>query len=361
MSERITLCAVPGWIALPVLAACGGGEAHHETSAPQVATEAPMSASQTPEAGAGAAPPAGPTPNQRPPEGPMQRGVGTPVQGSSATTTAQTEPDSSPIPDDVPAETDSDPTPQSPSATGSPPPCISDRLQGVFIGDSYVTGFQSPALQPVVDVLLAEAGLVTDYPNYAFAGAAMASGGISEPDLIPYQFDRAEAASTDIRLAIMDGGGNDWLLPAPGKPDCKNMDDPGADTACRDLIAEVMATQDELFQRMADHGVKDVIFFGLPHFQPGGFNGLVGSNPNAMIDLVHVEQKAACEKIFAQTGKLACHYIDLREFHDLTDFTHVVDGSHPSQSAQENLAREIFTIMQDRCLGQPEASGCCAP
>lgn len=85
----------------------------------------------------------------------------------------------------------------------------------VLLGDSYVD-YGSHTLPAD---LAAESG--QQWRIYALLGASMASGGIS---FIPPQFDQALAADPDICVVVMDGGGNDILVPNAfmlGSGDCK--------------------------------------------------------------------------------------------------------------------------------------------
>jgi hypothetical protein len=66
---------------------------------------------------------------------------------------------------------------------GARPPCLAVPGEGVFIGDSYITGFLSPRLQPALTRL---DPFVAGFRNHAVAGTAMASGGFGT---IPPQFD----------------------------------------------------------------------------------------------------------------------------------------------------------------------------
>jgi hypothetical protein len=240
------------------------------------------------------------------------------------------------------------------------PPCVTKSTEGAYVGDSYITGAFSPSLQSTLDPIMMMAGQTAVYTNKAVAGTAMAAGGIG---LIPPQFD--SLVGTDIRLIILDGGGNDILIPPTGSPgtNCKNMAGNSMTKACTDIIAAALAAGQTLMQKMADNGVKDVIFFGYPHVPS---STLGGTNGNELIDYATPLTKASCDGEFMATGgKLTCHFVDLRgPFGNsgVAGTPNIVMGDvHPTQAGQTIIATEIEKVMKASCLGQPVSSGCCTP
>jgi hypothetical protein len=240
------------------------------------------------------------------------------------------------------------------------PPCVTKSTEGAYVGDSYITGAFSPSLQSTLDPIMMMAGQTAGYTNKAVAGTAMAAGGIG---LIPPQFD--SLVGTDIRLVILDGGGNDILIPPTGSPgtNCKNMAGNSMTKACTDIIAAALAAGATLMQKMADNGVKDVIFFGYPHVPP---STLGGSNGNELIDYATPLTKASCDgELMATGGKLTCHFVDLRTpfgNSGVAGTPNIVSGDvHPTQAGQTIIATEIEKVMKASCLGQPVSSGCCTP
>jgi lysophospholipase L1-like esterase len=239
------------------------------------------------------------------------------------------------------------------------PPCVTASTQGAYIGDSYITGALSPALQPTLDPILQANGAQSGYINKAVPGYAMGSGGIG---LIPPEFDQALLASTDIRLVILDGGGNDILLPAVGSPDCKDMVGSSMNAGCQAIVATAFAAAKTLMMHMAASGVRDVIYFFYPHIPPS--TGLSGSNPNEMLDYAYPLASSLCAAAFSDTnGQLTCHFIDLRQpFASMGGYSNIgPDDVHPTQSGQTIIATQIWDTMKSACLGQPPSSGCCAP
>jgi lysophospholipase L1-like esterase len=243
---------------------------------------------------------------------------------------------------------------------GARPPCLALPSEGVFIGDSYITGFLSPPLQPALSAL---EPFLAGFRNHAVAGTAMASGGLGR---IPPQFDRTLAEDPRVKLVIMDGGGNDFLICDPIKyPRCNTLcSGPGSATqrVCTDIVAAAVETMGQLGTRMADAGVRDVIYFFYPHIpnHNGGFREIV--------DYAGVVVRQQCQNISTITGgRLTCHFVDLTgPFQsaggDLNPANFSpLDGIHPSAAGQAIIANEIWSTMQSGCLGRTAAGGCCAP
>jgi len=242
----------------------------------------------------------------------------------------------------------------------SKPPCLAAPSDAVMIGDSYITGFLSPALQPALGALDPTA---SNFRNYAVAGTSMASGG---GGTIPPQLDMALAANATIKFMILDGGGNDILLCDQNKyPGCNSlcsMAGSSTQKICTDIVAAAVAASGQLMTKAADAGVKDVIYFFYPHIPAnnGGFKEILDySKPRA---------QQQCESSAATTGgKLTCHFIDLvAPFQaaggdmNPANFS-ALDGVHPSQAGQNIIANQIWSMTQSACLGQTASSGCCAP
>jgi lysophospholipase L1-like esterase len=239
------------------------------------------------------------------------------------------------------------------------PPCLANPSDGVIIGDSYITGFLSPAFQPALGALYATAN---QFRNYAVAGTSMASGGIGT---IPPQLDQAVRANPTMKLVIMSGGGNDILLcdsiKYPGCADTCKVAGSSKQKVCTDIVSTALTASEQLLMRMADAGVKDIVFFFYPHItaSSGGYKEILDySSPLA---------KASCEAARARSGgRVTCHFIDLippfaAAGGDLNVANFALDGIHPSQAGQNIIAREVWTVMQDHCLGQPSSAGCCTP
>jgi hypothetical protein len=114
--------------------------------------------------------------------------------------------------------------------------------------------------------------------------------------------------SSDIRLVILDGGGNEVLLPAAGSPDCKSMIGSSMNAGCQAIVSKVVRRRQDTMVHMAASGVRYVI---LPAHFP--LLGTQGTNPEEMHDYAYPLAQSFCGEAASDTnGMLTCHFIDLR-------------------------------------------------
>lgn len=233
------------------------------------------------------------------------------------------------------------------------PPCLTKPSQVVINGDSYIIMYADTLLQPRIEELARADGALGAgefYRNYAFPGTSMGNG------QIPSHFDTAVAVDPDIKLVIMTGGGNDVLI---GAMQCEAA---GSSTnpECQSVVQNAMDKAESLFEKSVSVGVSDVIYFFYPHI-PSCL--LTGEAPNEILDYAYPMARELCEGAEeTYDGAIRCHFIDLRPiFGD--DYQHInpLDCIHPTASGADLIANEIYQIMKDNCLAQPESSGCCAP
>jgi hypothetical protein len=244
---------------------------------------------------------------------------------------------------------------QTAPADPNEPPCESSPNDTVVIGDSYINW---PSHTLPAD-LAAQSG--ETWPLYAVGGASMATGGIAE--LIPDQFEDAVAANPNIKFVVMDGGGNDVLIPDAsfaGGGDCKNSDMAGSLPVCQQIVKQSFDAATKLFTRMAEVGVKDVLYFFYPHVPKGTPIG--GDNPNPILDYSLPMIKDICAETEMRTGgKLRCHFVDMIpvfEGHDPDWFA--AGDIHPNSDGSAGMAKAIWDTMKNACMSQKASSGCCA-
>jgi hypothetical protein len=232
------------------------------------------------------------------------------------------------------------------------PPCLQKTTQIITIGDSYMN-WVSHTFPADLNAALG----VTLRPTYAIGAYAMASGGIG---LIPSQFDTAVMQDKDILLVIMTGGGNDVLVPAPGRPDCKNMANAGMVAGCQQIVTDALAASETLMTKMVAAGVKDVIYFFYPHVPAPTAIG--GQYPNVMLDYALPKVKAFCDGVTAKTqGKGNCWFIDLVPLFEGHPEYFAPTDIHENSTGSKVIAKAIADMMKSKCLGQPASSGCCTP
>jgi hypothetical protein len=191
------------------------------------------------------------------------------------------------------------------------------------------------------------AGAPTPYRNYSAGGTLMLPGSI------PAQLTRAIAADGDIKLLIMDGGGNNVLI---GARQCLNV---GSSTNpdCHRVVQEAITVSEALMKTAADAGIRDVIYFYYPELPPSLFGGAA---PSEMLNYSLPLAKASCEGANARTGgALTCHFIDTRPlFQGRPDFLGG-DQLHPSAAGAQAIGTAIWDVMKQKCIGQAAASACC--
>lgn len=235
------------------------------------------------------------------------------------------------------------------------PPCTDDPNQVAVIGDSYIN-WASHSLPADLHARSGQA-----WPMHAIGGASMASGGVA--GFIPDQLETAITQHPDIRVVVMDGGGNDLLIPdgnMTGAADCKNSADSPNMPVCQEIVDLALDEAEALMHRAADAGVSDVLYFFYPHVPEGTIIG--GTHPNTILDHALPQARAMCDNTEELTGgALRCHFVDMVPVfgNDLTLFAPT--DIHPNLAGSQKMADAIWDTMQDACIGQPTSSGCCAP
>jgi lysophospholipase L1-like esterase len=236
-----------------------------------------------------------------------------------------------------------------------------------LIGDSYITGFLTPPLQPELAKLIPAA---SSYPNYAGAGCSLATGGICTGLFgnVPQQITTALSQRPGLKLVIMDGGGNDVLIPDtvrfPGAANSACVTTGSSTrTACQQIVQTAIDMARTLMVQNANAGVKDVIYFFYPHLPPDVLGTLAGPNPNEILDYAVVRARDVCaEAVTLTSGNLRCHFVDMvPRFEGQQAQLIAADHVHPTLAGQGVIADAIRDTMVDQCLGQPASSGCCEP
>lgn len=253
---------------------------------------------------------------------------------------------------------------------GSPdarrPPCLQNARQLIVMGDSYVNWVSHTLPQDLASAYGGDAVGVWDVPYttggrlYAIGAWAMGSGGIG---LIPDQLDFALADDPDIKAAVMTGGGNDFLVPAPeylGAAECKNMSTLPPAAVCQEIVQKAFDAAEGLMQASADAGVEDVVYFFYPNIPAPTLLG--GTSPNTLLDWTYPQVEALCDETEAKTGgKLRCHFLDTRPLFEGHLDWFAPGDIHPTAAGSKVIADAIVELMADRCIAQPESSGCCEP
>ncbi len=239
-------------------------------------------------------------------------------------------------------------------------PCIDDPNDVVLMGDSYVDWIT----HTFVADIRAESG--QQWPSYAVGATSMATGGVGR---IPDQLGMALADNPEIKAIIMTGGGNDILVADtvmfPDAAMCTSTPDAPMIEDCQTIIQLALDKASMLMDETADAGVRDVVYFFYPHI-PGG--GLVsGMYPNAILDYALPRAREVCESSLERTaGRMKCHFIDMVPVFEgksglfADALSEAGDGIHPNSMGSKVMAKEVWRVMKQDCVGQPSSSGCCA-
>lgn len=209
-----------------------------------------------------------------------------------------------------------------------------DNDDVVFIGDSIF------ALSGDIQANLHARNGGT-FRNYTTSGAEL-EGGIVAPS-IRQQFDRAESDNPNASIVVMDGGGNDILIPAIAlldPYDCKTQwyEFGRLSRSCRDFIDDVYVDAVDLLNDMGAAGVRDVIYMG--YYYPKG--GLLGADDlDEAVDYGDARLSAAC-----RNGGPSCEFVDPRGYIRNGDI--IIDGVHPARSGSDKIAARIWPLLEPK-------------
>lgn len=206
-----------------------------------------------------------------------------------------------------------------------------DYQDVVFVGDSIFA--LSGEIQ---DVLHDEAG--GTFRNYTTSGAEL-NGGLLAPS-VRTQFDWAMDHDSSSSIVVMDGGGNDILIPATGLGDpygCKTTwYRRSMSSRCRSFIDDIQVEVTDLLDDMAADGITDVIYLG--YYYP--VSGSLGAS--SLGDAVDYGDDAISDA--CDNSVVDCTFIDPRGVIGSSDI--VSDGVHPSTSGSEKLAALIWPELE---------------
>jgi hypothetical protein len=230
------------------------------------------------------------------------------------------------------------------------PKCMKKDSQLIVIGDSYINWIS----HTFPDDIVKESG--QKWRMEAIGGTSMGSGGIGP---IPDQFYSSIEADPDAHTILMDGGGNDILVPDASLDFFHECQEPGSSKKenCQKIVSLALAAADKLTLDAAAKGIRDVIYFFYPHVPANTI--LSGSQPNEILDYALPMVRDFCDGREAKTsGKLRCHFIDLVPvFEGHTDWFN--EDIHPNSNGSQAMAKFIWQFMKDRCIGQKTGADCC--
>jgi hypothetical protein len=230
------------------------------------------------------------------------------------------------------------------------PKCMKKDSQLIVIGDSYINWLS----HTFPDDIKAASG--QSWRMEAVGGTSMGSGGIGS---IPQQFYDAIARDPDAHTILMDGGGNDVLVPDVTNAFFFECTTKGASTKanCQKIVSTAIATATTLLDKATKAGIRDVIYFFYPHVPANTI--LSGDDPAEILDYALPMVRSFCEGIEGKTGgKTRCTFIDMIPlFAGHTDWYN--EDIHENAKGSAAMAKEIWRVMTDKCVGQKGPKDCC--
>jgi hypothetical protein len=213
----------------------------------------------------------------------------------------------------------------------------------LLLGDSYMA-ISAQAFGTELQRLAQEAGSLgrnDKYTDRSKNGAQMVGQLIAAP--IPTQYDDEKNADGHIKTVVMDGGGNDVLI---GNGACVTISAPPENKSCVTTVANAAAAATKMFEKMADEGVENVVYFFYPHL-PGG--GIIFGNKaleKQTLDYAFPIVQEACE-----SAPLNCIFVDTRGLFPDTG-GEFQDGIHPTVPNIKKIAGKVWKTMVDNCIAQ---------
>ncbi len=160
------------------------------------------------------------------------------------------------------------------------------------------------------------------YRNYGVQGVLLTQSGLFGA-AIPTQYDQAKRANPKITTVIMTGGGNDIIQNASVQAACETGGQP-----CVAKIMEINMTLNTLWTKMAEDGVKDVVYIR--------YSDDAGSTSDSIREMGRMPPP------ICTAGKIRCHSIETTE----AVMKDLIDGIHPSQRANDRVAKVIVDYME---------------
>ena len=201
-----------------------------------------------------------------------------------------------------------------------------DRNDVVTLGDSIFD--LSGDIQANLE---AQAGLT--FRNYTQSGAEISGGLIARS--VEGQYADAKSTNPNINIAVMNGGGNDLLIPA------MILDPYGCRThwwlwnisrSCRNLVNDTYVKAVNLLNKMGNEGVEDIIYLGYYELPRGNENleRAVGYGDDRLKD--------ACNNSTSN-----CTFLDPR---GMVPENHVLnDNIHPTSEGSKTLSDLIWPVL----------------
>lgn len=217
------------------------------------------------------------------------------------------------------------------SLASNPRVSDADNDQVITIGDSIFA--LSGKLQ---DFLEERAG--ETFRQYTLSGAEL-EGGIIATSIVD-QYAVARRDNPNIDTVLMDGGGNDILIPAIvlDPYNCKTQwyQFGHLSSKCRNFIDDIYVDAVNFLNRMDADGVDNVVYLGYYYTKNGLF--LLDSMEEA-VDYGDRRLAQACAWSTAN-----CSFVDPRS--TINDGDIIFDGIHPDTGGSRKLADLVWPVLQ---------------
>jgi hypothetical protein len=192
-----------------------------------------------------------------------------------------------------------------------------DGRDVITIGDSWMSNtlLTGNAIEGALARLTGQ-----PYRNYGVQGVLLLQSSLFGA-AIPTQYDRAKSADPDIVTVIMTGGGNDIIQNPSVQASCAEGGD-----ACKQKLAEIVKALDTLWTKMAEDGVKDVVFIR--------YSSDAGSTDDSL-------RGGGTPPAICLSGRIRCHSIDTTD----AVMGDLQDGIHPTRTANDRIAKKVHDYM----------------
>jgi len=207
-----------------------------------------------------------------------------------------------------------------------------DNDQVVTIGDSIFA--LSGDLQDFLESYAGET-----FRRYTLSGAEL-KGGIIATSIYD-QYDIAKSDNPNIDTIVMDGAGNDILIPAIAlfdPYDCKTQwyEWGRLSRSCKNFIDDLYVDAVNLLNNMDADGVDNVVYLGYYYTKNGLF--LLDSMEEA-VDYGDMRLSQAC-----YYSAVSCAFVDPRS--SINDSNIIIDGIHPTTEGARKLANLVWPHLQ---------------
>ncbi|MCG7488980.1 SGNH/GDSL hydrolase family protein [Vibrio sp. Of14-4] len=174
----------------------------------------------------------------------------------------------------------------------------------------------------------------TTFRDYTLSGAKLTGGIVSKP--VVEQYQDAQTDDSNINIIVMDGGGNDILLPAMifDPYECKTTwYRSELSEKCTSLVDDVYVDTVSLLNQMQQNEVQQVIYLGY-YYTTGEKTDL-----HQAIDYGDERLADACNNT-----TVSCQFIDPRSAINSNDV--LPDNIHPNTSGSQKLAQLIWPYLE---------------